>query len=129
MQHALSRSVWPSILIVEDNPIHRSLALKSLEVLGYASEAVSNGQEAIERMTQSSYKVILMDCRMPELDGYAATQKLREQAINCDSAIIGLTACAVKGDREKCLRAGMDDYLSKPFRLVDLDALLKKWLG
>lgn len=130
MQNVLSRSTQPSILIVEDNPIHRSLALKSLEILGYASEAVSNGKEALERIAQSSYEVILMDCRMPELDGYEATRQLRQQKeAHHDVKIIGLTACAIKGDREKCLRAGMDDYLSKPFWLHDLDALLKKWLN
>lgn len=129
MQNVSCSSNHPSVLVVDDNPIHRSLALKSLEILGYASEAVSSGKEALERLAQSSYKVVLMDCRMPELDGYEATRQLRSQEKTCHgTTIIGLTACAIKGDREKCLRAGMDDYLSKPFWLHDLDTLLQKWL-
>lgn len=129
MQNLLNHLTRPSILIVEDNPIHRSLALKSLEILGYASDAVSNGKEALDQLAQRSYQIILMDCRMPELDGYEATRQLRRQESDCRrSTVIGLTACAIKGDREKCISAGMDDYLSKPFWLHELDALLKKWL-
>ena len=105
------------VLVVEDNEINQLVALGMLESLGYEVETADNGLLAIEALDDALFDVILMDCQMPEMDGYEATQKIREHT-NPDVAaipIIALTANAMSGDAEKCLQAGMDDYLSKPF--------------
>ncbi len=121
----------PLILLVEDHPVNREVALGMLESLGYRTHAVANGAEALDAQARIRYAAILMDCQMPILDGFTATEEIRrrERATGCTPApIIALTANALDGDRERCLVAGMDDFLSKPFTLKQLDALLARHL-
>ncbi|VXD12987.1 putative Histidine kinase [Planktothrix serta PCC 8927] len=116
------------ILLAEDHPINQQVILNQLSLLGYEADLANNGQEALEILAQKNYDVIFMDCQMPLLDGYATTQQLRQQE-NEDhhTIIIALTAHALPTDREKCLAAGMDDYLSKPVEPEELEAVLEKW--
>jgi two-component system, chemotaxis family, sensor kinase Cph1 len=117
------------ILVVEDTPINQKVVLHLLRNLGYQAEAVNNGQEALDQLSQQCYDLVLMDCQMPVLDGYEATQKLRQlEGKHRHTLVIGVTAYAMMGDRQKCLQAGMDDYLSKPIKLRDLSEMLEKWL-
>jgi len=120
------------ILVAEDHDINRRLAIFMLERLGYSADFVSDGDEAIESWQRFPYDVILMDCQMPIMDGYEATREIRrrEAARTTGSLrrvrIVAMTANAMQGDREKCLAAGMDDYVSKPVRLEALEAALKR---
>ncbi len=119
------------ILIVEDNPTNQEVTIRMLNKLGYNSDFACNGAEAIEFYKKGLYGVILMDCQMPVLDGYSATRQIRtiEDSENkVHIPIIAMTAHALEGDKEKCLEAGMDDYISKPIRLQDLDIKLNSWL-
>jgi PAS domain S-box-containing protein len=119
------------ILVAEDNPVNQEMALAVLEMLGCQAEVAVNGQEAVEAVTRTPYDLILMDCQMPVLDGFAATAAIRrqEQAQGRPRRpIVALTANVVKGFREQCLTAGMDDYLSKPFKQEQLIAVLQRWL-
>jgi CheY-like chemotaxis protein len=102
--------------------------------LGYAADTVNNGSEAIAALSQHSYSVIFMDCQMPEMDGFAASRQIRKMENNPGECpwkspvhIIALTAIAMQGDREKCLAAGMDDYITKPVRLAEMQAALVRW--
>jgi CheY-like chemotaxis protein len=119
------------ILVAEDQDTNRRLALLMLEKLGHRAEVAGNGREAVAAWEQSGYDVILMDCRMPEMDGFEAAQEIRRRASARPAdgrpavRIIALTANALAGDRERCLAAGMDGYLSKPVRLEELRAALR----
>ena len=117
------------ILLVEDNPINQRVAEKMLARLGYRVDTANNGVEATERMARSRYDVVLMDCQMPEMDGYEATQRIRamEQRI-ARTPIVAVTANAMAADRERCLAAGMDDFLSKPLTLKGLEAILARYV-
>jgi PAS domain S-box-containing protein len=116
------------ILLAEDNTTNQVVAFGMLRKLGYDSVTIANdGAEALEMALDQPYDVILMDCQMPEMDGYEATRRLR--AAGCDAVIIAMTANAIKGDRERCIEAGMNDYVTKPVDLKLLRALLAKWLG
>ena len=116
------------ILIAEDNTTNQVVAFGMLRKLGYEDVSVANdGAEALQMALQERYDVILMDCQMPEMDGYEATRRLREAG--CDSAIVAMTANAIKGDRERCIEAGMNDYLTKPIDLKVLRAMLARWVG
>lgn len=120
------------ILVVEDTKINQKVVLQQLKRLNCTADCVNNGQEALDRLESANYDIVLMDCQMPVLDGYSATQQIRQKECQTEklrTVVIGLTAYAMKGDREKCLTAGMDDYLSKPVSMNDLLAMLKKWSG
>jgi PAS domain S-box-containing protein len=114
------------ILLAEDNVINQLVALKILKKLGYRADAVANGREVIKALETIPYDLVLMDCQMPEMDGFEATRAIRN--LNLNIPIIAMTANAMKGDREMCLQAGMNDYLSKPVRSADLAAALERWL-
>jgi CheY-like chemotaxis protein len=117
------------VLVVEDSPMNQQVALGLLEQLGYRGNAVANRLEAIEAVRQVSYDAILMDCQMPEMDGFEASREIRRRESASEHVpIIAMTANAMKGDRERCLEAGMDDYLSKPVRKDDLEAALRRWI-
>jgi two-component system, sensor histidine kinase and response regulator len=117
------------ILLVEDNLVNQQVAMRMIEKLGYKLDIVGNGRGALEKLAGKDYDLILMDCQMPEIDGYSATQEIRRrESSSRHTSIIGLTAHALSGDRENCIRAGMDDYLCKPVMLEDLAATLDKWL-
>ena len=120
-----------NVLLVEDTPVNREVAIGMLELLGHRVDVAENGQEAVDATTHKPYDIVLMDCQMPVMDGFAATGAIREREHSGDStkrlAIIALTAHAVEGDRERCLAAGMDDYLTKPFTLQQLQDLLARW--
>jgi len=114
------------LLIAEDNPINQTLIMHILHRLGYDPEAVENGKEALDSVSQQQFDLILMDMQMPEMDGFEATRAIRQRPGN-QPVIIALTANAMQGDREECLNAGMNDYLSKPIKQEELIAALKKW--
>jgi len=118
------------ILLVEDTRINQKVVLHQLKLLGYkTADCVKNGREALDKLAEVDYDLVLMDCQMPVLDGYEATRSLRErEGDGQHTLILGLTAYAMEGDREKCLAAGMDDYLTKPLTIEELSAALKKWL-
>jgi signal transduction histidine kinase/DNA-binding response OmpR family regulator len=117
------------VLVVEDNVVNQKVACRMLESLGLRTEVAANGREALEMLALAHYGLILMDCQMPEMDGYEATREIRrrtgpEQRV----AVIAMTADAMTGSRERCLAAGMDDYISKPVKLEDLCGALSRWL-
>jgi signal transduction histidine kinase/DNA-binding NarL/FixJ family response regulator len=117
------------VLVAEDSPINQKVTVGMLDQLGYLAVVVKNGREAIAAVDASAFAAVLMDCQMPEVDGFAATSEIRRrEGADRRTPIIGLTANAMKGDRERCLAAGMDDYLPKPVRLADLGALLTEWV-
>ena len=118
------------ILIAEDNEANRLLALKQLERLGYPARAVADGQEAVAAVADQPYALVLMDCNMPQLDGYAATRAIRaaETSTARHTVIVAMTAGAMEDDRAACLEAGMDDYLCKPVMLADLQRVFNRWL-
>ncbi|MCT7985586.1 PAS domain S-box protein [Laspinema sp. A4] len=116
------------ILLVEDTPINQKVILNQLKILGYAADCVENGQEALDCLAEQQYDLVLMDCLMPVLDGYKTTKALRDrEGSSRHTPIIAMTANAMKGDREKCVEAGMDDYISKPVDLDQLAAILHHW--
>ena len=119
------------VLLVEDNPVNREVAMGLLKLLGYHVDSAEDGRQALEVSSTGSYDLILMDCQMPVMDGFTATARMRERERQTNAAripIIALTANAMEGDREQCL-AGMDDYLSKPFSQGQLKDLLSRWLS
>jgi PAS domain S-box-containing protein len=117
------------VLVAEDNAINQLLTRKLLEKLGYRTDQVVNGKQAVEASARTHYAAILMDCQMPEMDGYEATAAIRRrEAGGPHLPIIALTAHAMTGDREKALRAGMDDYVSKPMSLDLLKCVLQRWI-
>ncbi|TGN14325.1 PAS domain-containing hybrid sensor histidine kinase/response regulator [Leptospira ilyithenensis] len=118
------------VLVAEDNPTNQIVALGLLRKIGIEAKLVNNGKEVLEELSKNSYNLVLMDCQMPEMDGFEATARIRSQTeenFQTNIPIIALTAYAMKGDREKCINAGMNDYLSKPIQPTELALLIEKW--
>ena len=159
-RHTLAETLSaPRVLVAEDNLINQKLTVRMLEKLGYQSDVVENGQEALAALARGSYAVVLMDCQMPLVDGFEATRLIRQNErrqwskVNGQTSgkdadessipltndqlpmtsshipIVALTANAMQGDRERCLAAGMDDYLTKPVRKEDLKGVLDRWIS
>ncbi|MEX0660125.1 MAG: response regulator, partial [Egibacteraceae bacterium] len=126
-------SVTPTrghVLVVEDNLVNQMVATGILAQLGYRADVAGNGLEALEALDRTRYAAVLMDCQMPEMDGYTATAEIRRRpGPTRDTPIIAMTAGAIEGDRERCLAAGMDDYIAKPVDPRDVDAVLTRWIG
>ncbi len=114
------------ILIVEDDEVNREITSKLLEQIGYKSEFAENGAEAVKKTVEKDFDLILMDCQMPEMDGFAAAEMIRRSEKSHRPKIIALTAFSAEAEREKCLRAGMDDYLCKPVSKNDLTEIIQK---
>jgi len=119
------------VLLVEDNPVNQKVAIRMLQKLGCVVELAENGQQALEKLERASYDIVLMDMQMPVMDGLTATRLLRqrEQQTGHHQVVIALTANAMQTDRELCLEAGMDDYLSKPLTLDALQVMLFRWIA
>jgi CheY-like chemotaxis protein len=120
------------ILLAEDNVINQKVAQAILNKLGYKADVVANGLEAVRALEMIDYDLVLMDCMMPELDGFEATAMIRNQqskVLNHAVPIVAMTANAMKGDHEACIAAGMDDYLAKPVKKEDLARVLGIWFG
>ena len=117
----------PKILVCEDNPMNQKVIRLMLEHLGHASDISCNGQEALDAMAVCTYELVFMDCQMPVMDGYEATRRIRAHPDLRDTIVIAMTAHAMVGDREKCLAAGMDDYISKPISFDGLGKLIDHW--
>ncbi|MGB3560213.1 MAG: response regulator [Geitlerinemataceae cyanobacterium] len=116
------------VLLVEDTPVNRKVILNQLKLLGIEADWASNGEEALDKLDGQTYDIILMDCLMPVLDGYETTKALRlQEGESRHTIVIALTANAMKGEREKCLEVGMDDYISKPVAMEQLAARLAVW--
>ena len=118
------------VLVVEDNVVNQKVVVKLLEKRGYRVDVVENGLAAVEATARTNYTCILMDCQMPEMDGYTATAAIREREAFAGghTPIIAMTANAMEGDRERCLEAGMDDYLAKPVQGKSLQTTMQKWI-
>jgi len=121
------RHAGARILVAEDNPVNTMLVMRVLAKNGYEATAVENGLKCLEAYASGDYDLLLLDCQMPELDGYETARRLRSQGEHA-LPIIALTANALDGEREKCLACGMDDYLSKPLHVVDLQVIVERWL-
>ena len=117
------------VLVVEDNPVNWKVAVAMLGTLGYRAEVASHGLQALAAVDREDFSLVLMDCQMPEMDGFEATARIRARGDHKGRVpIIALTANALDGDRERCLGAGMDDYLAKPVKLDDLRHAMEAWL-
>jgi len=125
-----TRPIAGHVLLVEDNPVNRQVAQRLLMLMGLSYSGAFNGKEALEQLDKDSFDVVLMDCQMPIMDGYTAVRILRqnEETSGKHLPVIAMTANAMAGDREKCLRAGMDDYMSKPLNRALMEQTLRKWL-
>ena len=117
------------VLIVEDNHVNQLVAVAILEYLGFSTEVAGNGLEALVSYERHPFGAVLMDCQMPEMDGYAATQAIRRiEGRGPRTPVIAMTAEVGESERERCLLAGMDDYLGKPVNPNDIDATLSRWI-
>ena len=143
MIHVTNRSRAPAprpvrVLVAEDSPLNQQVALKQLEKLGYPAEGVADGADVLEAIKRTAYDIILMDCQMPEVNGYEATWQIREREKTAAAVeggpvrriyIIAMTANTRADNRQKCLQAGMDDYISKPVELSELEAAVHRGLA
>jgi CheY-like chemotaxis protein/HPt (histidine-containing phosphotransfer) domain-containing protein len=116
-------------LLVEDNPVNQKVIALMLQRLGYRVDVAASGREAVESFRRSPYRLIIMDCQMPEMDGMEAARIIRQSEGGGSAVIIALTANAMVGERDKCIAAGMDDYLSKPVNPAQLGKKLEEWLA
>src|SRR5262249_28224669 len=117
------------VLLVEDNTVNQQVALGMLRVLGCRVEIAGNGREALDRLARERYDIIFMDCQMPEMDGYVATAELRRrEGTSSRTPVVAMTAGAMEGDRETCLAAGMDDYVTKPLEMATIGSVLRRWV-
>ena len=125
-----SASAGARILVVEDNPLNQKLALRMLEKLGCRADLAGNGREAVSLIETGGYDLVFMDCQMPEMDGYEASAIIRQREKDSGGRlpIIAMTAHTMAGDRDKCVEAGMDDYISKPIRKEDILQVISKWI-
>jgi CheY-like chemotaxis protein len=134
---AVSRQPAPAaqpirILLAEDNVVNQKVALTMLKKLGYSADAVANGREAIAALSAIDYDLVLMDCEMPEMDGFEATMHIRNGdagVLNATVPVVAMTANAMQGDRERCIAAGMNDYMAKPVQAQMLMATMERWLS
>jgi CheY-like chemotaxis protein len=118
------------VLVAEDNPVNQRVVVMILKKLGYASDVAANGREVLDALELGSYGAVLMDCQMPEMDGFEATQAIRSGGSGfSDIPIIALTANALDGEKDRCLAAGMDDYLAKPIKAEALGQKLEVWMS
>ncbi len=118
------------VLIADDHRVNQQVASLLVERLGHRADVVSNGYEALEAVSRQPYDIVLMDCQMPEMDGYQATKEIRgREPKGTHIPIIALTANAMKGDRDRCLEAGMDDFVSKPVKIEELKNVLDRWIS
>jgi len=123
-------AIGAAVLVVEDNEVNQLVAVSMLTKLGYRSHVVASGGEAIEALSEDDFAAVLMDCQMPGMDGYDATREIRRREGNRRRIpVIAMTAGAMNGDRERCLSAGMDDYITKPVRTEELGKVLQRWSG
>lgn len=127
----LSRETSKLILVAEDNVVNQKIATLLLEKLGLSAQVVANGIQAVEAVRMRDYPVVLMDCHMPEMDGFEATRMIRRMELNTGkhTPIIAVTALAMAGDRDRCIEAGMDDYISKPIDKERLKNKLNQWMN
>jgi len=117
------------VLLAEDNAVNQKVALLILKGFGIEADVVATGVEALDALVGVSYDLVLMDCQMPEMDGFEATRRIRERERGSRRLpVVAMTANAMVGDREKCLKAGMDDHVPKPVRVEALHAALSRWL-
>jgi len=124
-------SLRPLILLAEDNHVNRLIAREMLELLGYEVDVAINGTEAVAAARQRTHSLIFMDCQMPELDGYEASRQIRNDESERGLArvpIVALTGNTAEEEREKCLTAGMDDHLCKPFTMGQMKGICAKWI-
>ncbi len=124
-----SQPTLGTVLLVEDNELNQLVAVDLLHEIGYKVDTATDGLDAIEKASQIQYGAILMDCQMPRMDGFTATEKIRETPRGANTPIIAMTADAFAENRERCLQAGMNDYLSKPVRTDQLQRILEQWIS
>ena len=128
-EHQVRTATRKTILVAEDNTINQKVARGILEKMGFEVLIVATGRDVVPTLIKHRCDLVLMDCQMPEMDGYEATMELRRSDLKFVRSIpvIAMTASAIKGDKERCLAAGMNDYLSKPMKPAELSRMLQKW--
>lgn len=124
-----SRPVMSHLLVAEDNLVNQRVVRDVLEQAGYTVDVVENGAQVLEAVARARYDLVLLDCQMPVMDGFAAVRLLRANPATADLKVVAMTANAMRGDREDCLAAGMDDHMAKPFSPPELVARVSSWLS